>query len=67
MWASWKTGAIGVLVGICSGTNYAGILPEKYNSLLMLCCGVATAFGLIVAKDANVSNAPTPIDPRPVA
>ena len=59
--ASWKTTLVGVLVLICSGTAFAQILPPKYNSLLMLFCGVLTAFGLIAAKDGNVSNAPSPM------
>ena len=60
MLSSWKTSLMGVLVLVCGGTNYAGVLPEKYNSLLMLFCGVCTAFGLIAAKDGNVSNAQNP-------
>ncbi len=59
--ASAKTTILGGLVLICTGTNYSGILPEKYNSVLMLVCGVLTAFGLIAAKDANVSNAVNPV------
>jgi len=67
MWASWKTTAMGVLVLVCGGTNYAQVLPEQYNSLLMLFCGVCTAFGLIAAKDSNVSNAPIPAEAKPVS
>ena len=66
MWASWKTTAMGVLVLVCGGTNYAQVLPEQYNSLLMLFCGVCTAFGLIAAKDSNVSNAAQPGQPQKV-
>lgn len=58
---NWKTSLMGVLVMACGGTNYAGILPEKYNSLLMLFCGTCTAFGLIAAKDSTVTNAPVPV------
>ena len=66
MLTNWKTSLMGVLVLACGGTNYAGVLPEKYNSLLMLFCGVCTAFGLIAAKDSNVSNAPVPTEAKTV-
>lgn len=58
--SSMKTTVIGLLITICTGTSFSGVLPEKYNSILMLVCGVLTGFGFIAAKDANVSNAPTP-------
>ena len=58
--SSIRTTVLGVLVLICSGTAYAEVLPAKYQSLLGLLCGVLVAFGLIAAKDANKSNAPTP-------
>lgn len=67
IFASMKTTLLGFLVLICSGTHYTGVLPEKYNSLLLLVCGVATAFGLIAAKDANVSNAQLPVAPQRVS
>lgn len=58
--ASWKTSVLGVLVLICGGTSFSGVLPEKYNALLMFGCSALTAFGLINAKDGNVSNSPIP-------
>lgn len=57
---SWKTTLAGVAVLLCSGTELSGILPEKYNVVLHSICAVAIAFGLIAAKDGNVSNAPKP-------
>jgi len=60
--SSIKTTLSGIGVLICSGTSYAGILPEKFNSLLLLICGVLVAFGLIAAKDANKSNALHPTE-----
>lgn len=67
MFVNWKTSLMGVLVLVCGGTNFAQVLPEQYNSLLMLFCGVCTAFGLIAAKDSNVSNAEKPVEAKPVS
>jgi hypothetical protein len=55
----WTTLA-GVVVLVCSGTELSGVLPEKYNVLLHSLCALAIAFGLIAAKDGNVSNAQKP-------
>lgn len=60
LWGSWKTSAMGVLVLLCGGADYAQVFPDKYASLLHLLCGVAVAFGLISAKDGDKSNAPIP-------
>ena len=64
--ASAKTTIAGVLVLLCSGATFTGILPDKYSSLVGLFCGVAVAFGLIAAKDANVTNASNPTTPTVV-
>lgn len=55
---SWRTSVTGTLAVVCAGTDYAELLPEKYRSLLHLTCGVLVAFGLIAAKDKNVSHSP---------
>lgn len=65
MWTflnSIKTTALGVLVLICGGVAFTGVLAD-YNQLLMLVCGSLTGLGLIAAKDANISNAPNPAAP----
>jgi len=58
--ASSKTNILGILVLLCSGTSYSEVLGPRYSQLLMLVCGVLTAFGLIAAKDANVTNSKDP-------
>lgn len=62
IFSSIKTTVAGIGVLLCSGASYAEILPAKFNSLLVLVCGVLIAFGLIVAKDANKSNAQIPVE-----
>lgn len=62
MFSSIKTFSMGIGVLLCSGAGYAEILPARFNSLLVLICGVLIAFGLIAAKDADKSNAPHPTE-----
>ena len=62
--ASWKTSLAGILVLACTGTTYSDMLPPKYAGLLQLVCGVLIGFGIIAAKDANVTNAPTAVQPH---
>lgn len=57
---SWKTTLAGALVLLCGGTEYFQLLGPKYSNELHAICGLAIAFGLIAAKDGNVSNAPAP-------
>ena len=58
---SWKTSLMGILVVVCTGTSYAELLPPKYAGLLQLLCGVLVGFGIIAAKDANVTNTAAPV------
>ena len=59
---SWKTTLCGILTLICEGSTLT-ILPEKYQAVGHAVCTILLAFGLISAKDGNVSNAPAPAAP----
>lgn len=61
---SWKTSLMGVLALVCGGTEVAGFLPDKYRGAATGICMVLMSLGLIAAKDANVSNAASPVQPR---
>ena len=64
IFSSLKTTITGILVLICTGTSVSGALPDSWNSILQLVCGALVAFGFIVAKDANVSNATNPSEAK---
>lgn len=64
--ASWETSVAGYGSLVCGGTALSGIIPEKYNVVLGAICTILIAFGLVRAKDGNVSNAPVPKDPTKV-
>lgn len=65
MLMSWKTTLCGILTLICEGSTLT-ILPEKYQAVGHATCTILLAFGLISAKDSNVSNAPVPAEPTKV-
>lgn len=62
MLMSWKTTLCGILTQICEGSTLP-ILPEKYQAVGHATCTILLAFGVISAKDANVTNAATPAAP----
>ena len=62
---SWKTTLCGILTLICEGSTLT-ILPEKYQAIGHAVCTILLAFGVISAKDANVTNAVIPVEVQKV-
>ena len=62
---SWKTTLCGILTLICEGSTLT-ILPEKYQAIGHAVCTILLAFGVISAKDANVTNAAIPVEAQKV-
>ncbi len=62
---SWKTTMCGVLTLVCEGSTLT-VLPDKYQAMGHAICTTLLAFGVIVAKDGNVSNAAMPVSPSKV-
>lgn len=62
MLTSWKTSLMGLAVLICTGNVLIGVLGPKGTAILNGLCGIAIAYGLIAAKDADKSNAPSPVE-----
>ena len=60
IFSSLKTTVIGFVTVICGGAHLAGVIPENWMEVVNGVCGVLIGFGLIAAKDANVSNAANP-------
>lgn len=56
IFSSLKTTVIGFVTVICGGAHLAGVIPENWMEVVNGVCGVLIGFGLIAAKDANVSN-----------
>ena len=69
---NWKTNINGWLLLICgtetaaSTFNVVHIVPVEWQPKLMAVCMVFAAFGLLGAKDNNVSNAPKPAESQKV-
>lgn len=59
---SWRTTLSGYLISICGSTGIADeinpFLPDRVRYGLHGLCLLAMAFGLLSAKDANVTHTP---------
>ena len=58
--SSMKTTVLGFVAVVCGGAHLAGMIPDNWMEVVNGACGILIGFGLIAAKDANVSNAVNP-------
>lgn len=64
--SNWKTTVPGIIALACASDQIIGFLPEPFSTYLVASCGFAVAVGLIAAKDADRSNADSPVAQRSI-
>ena len=60
MFTSWKTALPGALTLVCGASEVMDLLPDAYQKVAIGFCMMMVGLGLVVAKDADRSNAPAP-------
>lgn len=64
---SWKTSLFGWIAAICAANEITEIVPEgDLKAKVHAFCLLLVAFGIINAKDSNVTNAKQPVEPKKV-